>query len=84
MSWLFLAALAMAACYAKEPEEAPAKTAQAPEIPIVADVEQRLAKFSPTPLEADLSALSTEDRKVLDLLVQAAQQMDEIFLRQAW
>jgi hypothetical protein len=87
LSLLFLAALAlaaMAACYAKEPEEAPAKTAQAPEIAIVADVEQRLAKFSPTPLEADLSALSVEDRKILDLLVQAAQQMDEIFLRQAW
>jgi hypothetical protein len=50
----------------------------------VPDVEQRLAKFSPTPLAADLSALCAEDRKVLGLLVQAAGQMNEIFLRQAW
>ena len=48
------------------------------------DIEQRLAKFSPTPLEADLSALSPEDRRVFDLLVQASRQMDEIFLRQVW
>ncbi len=58
--------------------------ATATEAPIVSDVALRLAKFSPTPLEADLSALSAEDRKVLGLLVQAAGQMNEIFLRQAW
>jgi hypothetical protein len=89
LTFLCLAALgiaAMAACYAKEPEEAPAppSQAQAPDMQIAPDVEQRLAKFSPTPLEADLSSLSAEDRKVLDLLVQAARQMDEIFLRQVW
>ena len=83
---LCLAMLALASC-AGPAEEAPAPSAQqgqAPEIQIVPDIEQRLAKYSPTPLEADLSALSPEDRRVLDLLVQAARQMDEIFLRQVW
>ncbi|HWM90450.1 MAG TPA: hypothetical protein VN493_06750 [Thermoanaerobaculia bacterium] len=85
---LCLAGLALAACGG--PAEEPAAPApdqsqgQASEIKIVTDIEQRLAKFSPTNLEADLSALTAEDRHVLDLLVQAARQMDEIFLRQAW
>ncbi|MFL6203130.1 MAG: dipeptidyl-peptidase 3 family protein [Thermoanaerobaculia bacterium] len=85
---LCLAGLALAACAgpADDPAAAGADQpkAQAPEIQIVPDIEQRLAKFSPTPLQADLSALSPEDRHVLDLLVQAARQMDEIFLRQVW
>ena len=62
----------------------PSTATPTPEMPIVPDVEQRLAKFSPTTLEADLSALSAEDRKVLDLLVQASRHMNEIFLRQVW
>jgi len=85
---LCLAGLALAACAGPADDPAAAGADQpkgrAPEIQIVSDIEQRLAKFSPTPLEADLSALSPEDRRVLDLLVQAARQMDEIFLRQVW
>lgn len=53
-------------------------------VQIADDVQERLAQFAPTPLEADLSALSSEDRKVLDLLVEASRLMDEIFLRQVW
>jgi hypothetical protein len=54
------------------------------ELKIASDIEKRLAQFSPTPLEPDLSALSPKDRQVLDKLVEAARLMDEIFLRQAW
>jgi len=66
-----------------------AKTAAEPahkgaELKIAPDVAQRLAQFSPTPLDADLSALSAQDRKVLDKLVEASKLMNEIFLRQAW
>lgn len=85
---LCLAGLVLAACAGPADEPAAAEADQpkgrAPEIQIVPDIEQRLAKLTPTPLEADLSALSPEDRRVLDLLVQAARQMDEIFLRQVW
>lgn len=65
------------------------ESAEAPEAeleiaPIAPDIEARLAQFAPTPLEADLSALSDEDRQVLDLLVQAARKLDEVFRRQVW
>ena len=58
---LCLAMLALTSCAgpAEEPPTAEgAAQGQAPEITIVPDIEQRLAKYSPTPLEADLSALS--------------------------
>ena len=55
-----------------------------PEMPIAPDIDERLAKFEPVELSADLSALSAGDRRVLDLLVDASRHMDEIFLRQAW
>jgi len=57
---------------------------QASNMKIADDIEQRLAQYAPTPLTADLSALSDQDRQVLDLLVQASQKLDEVFLRQAW
>jgi peptidase M49-like protein len=64
---------------------APATTEQeTPGMEIAPDVAQRLAKFTPVRLEADLSALSPADRRVLDLLVEASRAMDEIFLRQVW
>ena len=54
------------------------------DLKIAPDVEKRLAQFSPTPYEVDLSALSAKDRQVLDKLVEASRLMNEIFLRQAW
>jgi len=49
---------------------------------IAPDVEERLARFTPTDVEADLSALSDEDRRVLALLVEASRHLDPVFLRQ--
>ena len=51
---------------------------------IAPDVAERLAKFSPTEIPADLSSLSAEDRKTLALAVRASRQLDEVFLRQVW
>jgi hypothetical protein len=51
---------------------------------IASDIAQRVTQFARTPINADLSALSPADRKVLDKLTAAAKLMDEIFLRQAW
>jgi hypothetical protein len=83
---LLVAGLAAAGC---APAEEPGSPATRPpgadiEMDIVADIEERLAQFASTRLEADLSALSAEDRQVLELLVQAAQLLDEVFLRQVW
>ena len=52
--------------------------------PDQAKLEQMAVRFAPTELTADLSKLSPNDRKVLARLVEAAQVMDGIFLRQAW
>jgi hypothetical protein len=51
---------------------------------VAPDVEARLAQFVPTPIEADLSALSAEDRRVLELVVEASRHLDRVFLRQVW
>ncbi|HEX9943639.1 MAG TPA: hypothetical protein VGG03_16635 [Thermoanaerobaculia bacterium] len=76
-----LAGLAVLACQASD-AKAPRKPGG--DLRIVPDIEKRVAQFAPVPLSADVSALSAEDRKVLDKLVEAARLMNEIFLRQAW
>ena len=50
----------------------------------VAALERSVARFAPTDLVADLSVLSTGDRTALRHLIQAAQVMDALFLRQVW
>ena len=49
----------------------------------VPDIGQRLAAFAPVRIEADLSGLDANDRRVLDLLIEASRPVDEIFLLQA-
>ena len=83
-----LAALVVLACQAsdaKDPVEAETPKAAAGEgLKIVPDIEKRVTQFAPVPLSADTSALTAEDRQVLDKLVEASRLMNEIFLRQAW
>jgi len=87
---LCLAGLAALACRAPEDSTAAAPTPgstaaqEAPQMAVVPDIEKRLAQFSPTPMAADLAALSAEDRQVLDKLVEASRLMNDIFLRQVW
>jgi len=78
-----LAALAFTTAARAADTKAQAKT-PGKELKIVSDIEKRVAQFVPTPLHADLSGLSAEDRKVLDKLVQASRLLNEVFLRQAW
>ncbi|REJ81139.1 MAG: hypothetical protein DWQ36_10590 [Acidobacteria bacterium] len=47
-------------------------------------VEERLAQFEPTSLDADLSGVPGSERAVLGDLIRAARLMDEVFLRQVW
>ncbi len=78
-----LCALAFATASLAAKPKAPAKT-PGKELRIVSDIEKRVAQFSPTPLHADVSSLTAEDRKVLDKLVQASRLLNEVYLRQAW
>ena len=49
-----------------------------------ARLEQMTARFAPTDLTADVADLPPGDRAALAKLIEAAQIMDGIFLRQAW
>ena len=54
------------------------------DLAVADNIGERLARFAPTEMRADLSGLATEDRLVLAELVTAGRLMDEIFLRQVW
>jgi hypothetical protein len=56
----------------------------APAIPDLAQLQTMTARFAPTPLNVDLSGLSAGDRKALEKLVEAAQIVNHIFMRQFW
>jgi hypothetical protein len=45
---------------------------------------QRITRFTPTEISADISKLSPGNRKALDKIIEAARLMDPIFLRQVW
>ena len=48
----------------------------------VMTLEQKIARFVPTEISADISILSPGDTKALHKLIEAAQLMDPIFLHQ--
>jgi hypothetical protein len=47
-------------------------------------LQEMTARFAPVDLGADISALPLDERRVLARLVEAAQLMDALFLRQVW
>jgi hypothetical protein len=58
-----------------EPPQPPATQAQ---------LQAMAARFAPVPLAVDLSALQPNEKKALAKMIQAAQLMDALFLRQSW
>ena len=47
-------------------------------------LEQKIARFTPTEISADITKLSPGDAKALNKIIEAAQLMDPIFLHQVW
>ena len=77
--------LALAGCRAQAPTSPPAAATPAtPADQAVADLRQKTARFAPTDLSADISALPANEREALAHMVRAAQVMDALFLEQAW
>jgi len=72
----------LAACQAPAPAASPASTPTAD--PVASALEQKNARFAPTDLSADLSALPPNELEALAHLVKAAQVMDALFLEQVW
>ena len=52
--------------------------------PDTVQLEKMAAQFAPTPLSADVSRLSAQDRQALVKLIEAGRVMDDIFLQQLW
>ena len=61
-----------------------AQRAEDPAVPDLARLQVMTARFAPTDISADLSALSPADRRVVAKLVEASKIIDALFLRQAW
>jgi len=77
--------LALAGCRAQAPTSPPgAATPATPADKAVSDLQQKTARFAPTDLTADISALPANEREALAHMVRAAQVMDALFLEQVW
>jgi hypothetical protein len=73
----------LAACRAQAPSTPPPAPAPAVD-KVVADLQTKSARFAPTDLTADITALPANEREALAHMVRAAQVMDALFLEQVW
>jgi len=73
----------LAACKAQAPTEPPATPAPAVD-KVAQDLQSKSARFAPTDLTADITALPANEREALAHIVRAAQVMDALFLQQVW
>ncbi|HEY7284485.1 MAG TPA: hypothetical protein VH497_03505 [Vicinamibacterales bacterium] len=74
----------IAACLAFVAAAVMPRAEQAAALPDAAKLQVMTARFAPTDMTADLSALSPADRQVLAKLVDASRIVDALFLRQVW
>jgi hypothetical protein len=73
----------LAACRAQAPTEPPPSPAPAVD-KVVSELQSKSARFAPTDLTADITALPANEREALAHMVRAAQVMDALFLEQVW
>jgi Peptidase family M49 len=79
LSWAAVLALSTGACGGDDAEAgAVEETSDRPKM------EQKLAQYTPVRLTADLSGLSERERRMIPLLIEAAQEMDTIFWQQVY
>ncbi|MBY6064947.1 dipeptidyl-peptidase 3 family protein [Pseudidiomarina sediminum] len=78
------AALFLAGCGPKTPSEPANETAVDDGYTLVAGHENRLAIYQPVDLTADLSHLSTNQKEMVALLIEASEIMDDLFWQQAY
>ena len=72
---MLMAAVMIASAWGRAQERTVSDTAR---------LQQMAARFAPTDIGADLTALSEADRRVLAKLVEASTLIDALFLRQVW
>ena len=79
LSWAAVLALSTGACGGREAEAGAAE--EADDQP---KIEEKLAQYTPVRLTADLSRLSERERRMIPLLIEAAEEMDTIFWQQVY
>jgi hypothetical protein len=77
-----LASLALAGC--RQDAAAPATTGAAKPAAAPSYAEQHAGDYATVPLKADLSAFDDEAKRMLALLVQASEVMDDLYWQQSW
>src|SRR3982751_6675023 len=75
--------LTLAACKAQAPSQTPPSAVPAGD-KAAQDLQAKSARFAPTDLTADITALPANEREALAHMVRAAQVMDALFLEQVW
>jgi hypothetical protein len=78
-----LATLALSACQRPDSTSAAATDAARPAA-TPSYAEQHAGDYATVPLKADLSAFDEEGKRMLALLVQASEAMDDLFWQQSW
>ena len=78
-SWAAVLALSTGACGGGDAEAGAAEQSDDPP-----KIEEKLAQYTPVRLTADLSRLSERERRMIPLLIKAAQEMDTIFWQQVY
>lgn len=78
--FVVIGAVVLYACSTRKEDESMRQTAEARSSKLSTDI----ARYAPTVITADTTALSPGDRKALASLVRAAAVMDRLFLRQTW
>ncbi|WP_224367720.1 dipeptidyl-peptidase 3 family protein [Hyalangium versicolor] len=61
-----------------------ARAAEPASVPTAAELQRMTARFAPVDLKVDVSKLPDNEKRALAKMVQAAQLMDTLFMRQSW
>jgi hypothetical protein len=79
-----LVALALAGCQRGAQETATPVTAAAPPATAASYAEQHAGDYATVPLKADLSAFDADGKRMIALLVQASEVMNDLYWKQSW
>jgi Peptidase family M49 len=73
-----------ATCSAQNAAPATASSSSSSALPDTADLKTMAARFAPTPLQVNTTALSTGDKRALVKLIEAARVVNHLFMQQLW
>ena len=79
-----LVALALSGCQRSAQDTTPPATAAAPAAAAASYADQHAGDYATVPLKADLSAFDADGKRMISLLVQASEVMNDLYWKQSW